>query len=154
MRGAIMAPPPPSFLSFEATKSPKLSLRQIFWFFSVHRHQKQHPKWKFSGQKWLKFQILSYRRVIYLKRKLRTYTKQIQPEKIRIFANQRIFFNFFDFSRHARGPPKNFDVQFSKHFQKKPKNDSSGTFQFLRGTKSWVLVSLALTLWKRQTDSW
>ena len=62
---------------------------------------------------------MSYRRVIYLKRKLRTYTKQIQPEKIRFFAKKGIFFNFFDFSRHARGPPEIFDVHFFESFKKK-----------------------------------
>ena len=75
--------------------------------------------WNFSSEKTSKLQILSYKRVIYLKRNLRTYTKQIQPEKIRFFAKKGIFFNFFNFSRHARGPPKIFDVQFSKNFQKK-----------------------------------
>ena len=62
---------------------------------------------------------MSYRRAIYLKRKLRTYTKQIQPVKVRFSAKKNIFFNFFNFSRHARGPPKIFDVQFSKNFKKK-----------------------------------
>ena len=41
-----------------------------------------------------------------------------------------IFFNFFNFSRHARGPPKIFDVQFSKIFKKK--------------FKKWLLLDLSI----------
>ena len=78
--------------------------------------KRRKSKKKISGQKYQKFQNLSYRRAIYLKRKLRTYTKQIQPVKVRFSAKKLIFFNFFNFSRHARGPPKIFDVQFSKIF--------------------------------------
>ena len=76
-------------------------------------------KSNFSSQKRPKFQILSYRSVIYLKRKLRTCTIMIQPEKVGFLEKKEIFFRFFNFSANARGPPKNFDVQFSKIFKKK-----------------------------------
>ena len=39
----------------------------------------------------LKFQILGYRRAAYLKRQVRTYTKEIQSEKLR-FCTKKIFF--------------------------------------------------------------
>ena len=94
---------------------------------------------------------MSYIRVIYLKRKLRTYTKQIQPEKIRFFAKKGIFFNFFDFSRHARGPPEIFDVHFFENFKKYSKNGFTGSYQTLKGTKSRILVNLGQILWKWQT---
>ena len=46
--------------------------------------------------------------------------KTDSARKNKIFGKKKgIFFNFFNFSRHARGPPKIFDVQFSKNFQKK-----------------------------------
>ena len=45
--------------------------------------------------------------------------KTDSARKNKIFCKKRDFFNFFNFSRHARGPPKIFDVQFSKNFQKK-----------------------------------
>ena len=61
--------------------------------------------------------LLSYRSVIYLKRKLRTCTIMIQPEKVGFLEKKEIFFRFFNFSANARGPPKNFDVQFSKIFE-------------------------------------
>ena len=108
-------------------------------------------KWKFSSKKKSKFQILSYRRDIYPKRKLRTSTIQIQPEKVWIFAKKIFFFQFFWFSRHARGPPEIFDVHFFESFKKNSKNGFTGSYQTLKGTKSWILVNLAQILWKWQT---
>ena len=70
--------------------------------------------------------------------------KTDSARKNKIFCKKRDFFQFFRFFSTCSRAPKIFDVQFSKNFKKKSKNDSSGTFQFLRGTKSWVLVSLAL----------
>ena len=68
----------------------------------------------FQAKKESNFQILSYRRVMYLKKKLRTCTIQIQPEKIKKIVKNLIFFIFFLFSGHARGPLKVFDIQFFK----------------------------------------
>ena len=62
---------------------------------------------------------MSYRRDIYIKIKLRTSTIQYQPKKERIFAKKNIFLKFFWFSRHARGLPEIFDVQFFENFKKK-----------------------------------
>ena len=76
-------------------------------------------KSNFSSQKRPKFQILSYRSHIYLKRKLRTCTIKIQPEKVGFLAKNQIFFRFFNFSPNARGPPKIFDVQFCEIFKNK-----------------------------------
>ena len=42
----------------------------------------------------------------------------IQPEKEIFLAKKMFFFQFFDFSPNARGPPKIFDVQFSGNFKK------------------------------------
>ena len=75
-------------------------------------------KSNFSSQKWSKFQILSYRCVIYLKRKLRTCTIKIQLES-KISHKKIDFLRFFDFSPNARGPLKIFDIQFSEIFKKK-----------------------------------
>ena len=52
-------------------------------------------KSNFSSQKRSKFQILSYRCVIYLKRKLRTCTIKIQPEKVRFLRKKLDFFAIF-----------------------------------------------------------
>ena len=72
-------------------------------------------------------------------------------KKVIFIAKQEIFFRFSDFSPKARGPLKIFNVQFSDIFKKKnSKNDFSGTCQVLRGTKSGILVSLALALRKQQ----
>ena len=108
-------------------------------------------KMKNFKQKKSKFKILSYSRDIYPKRKLRTCTIQIQLEKVWIFAKKRFFFQFFWFSRHARGPPEIFDVHFFESFKKNSKNGFTGSYQTLKGTKSWILVNLAQILWKRQT---
>ena len=61
------------------------------------------------------------------------------------------FLRFFDFSPNARGPLKIFDAQFSDIFRKNSKNSLSGICLVPKGTKSWILVSLALFLRKRQT---
>ena len=42
---------------------------------------------------------------------------------------------------------------FSKISKQNPKNDFTGIYQSLKGTKSWILVTLAQTLWKWQTIS-
>ena len=60
----------------------------IVYFCGYELSNDDSQKWNFSSQKWSKFQILSYRSVIYLKRKLRTYTIKIQPEKVRFLAKK------------------------------------------------------------------
>ena len=56
---------------------------------------------------------------MYLKRKLRSCTIQIQQEKVRFIAKNYFFSQFFDFSPNAQGPLKIFDVQFPKIFKNK-----------------------------------
>ena len=94
--------------------------------------------------------ILSYRRVIYLKRKLRTYTKQIKPEKIRFFAKKGFFSIFLIFLDMLEDPLKFSTLIFLKVSKKNSKNGFTGSYQTLKGTKSGILVNLAQILWKRQ----
>ena len=95
--------------------------------------------------------ILTKTHVIYLKRKLRTCTIKIQPEKV-IFLPKKIFFlNFLIFHLMLEDPPKFLTFNFLEVSKNKSKNGFSGTCQVLKGTKSWILVSLSLFLWKRQT---
>ena len=75
----------------------------------------------------------------------------VSAQKRKNFAKKKFFFKFFWFSRHARGPPEIFDVQFFKNFQKKSKNGFTGVYQTLKGTKSWILVNLPQILWKWRT---
>ena len=77
----------------------------------------------------------------------------VSTPKRKNFWKKKYFLKFFWFSRHARGPPEIFDVQLFKNFQKKSKNGFTGVYQTLKGTKSWILVNLAQTLWKWQTIS-
>ena len=109
--------------------------------------------WKFSSKKKSKLKILSYRRDIYLKIKLRTSTIQFQPKKERIFAKKNIFQNFSDFRDMLEDPLKFSMFNFSKISKKKSKNGFTGVHQPLKGKKSWILVNLAQTLWKWQTIS-
>ena len=62
--------------------------------------------------------------------------KTDSARKNKIFGKKRDFFQFFDFSRHARGPPENFDVHFFESFKKNSKNGFTGSYQTLKGTKS------------------
>ena len=45
--------------------------------------------------------------------------KTDSARKNNFFAKKGIFFNFFDFSRHARGPPEIFDAHFFESFKNK-----------------------------------
>ena len=56
---------------------------------------------------------------MYLKRKLRTCTIKIQPEKVIFIQKKIIFFRFFNFLPKAQGPLKIFDAQFPKIFKNK-----------------------------------
>ena len=102
------------WLSIDTKNSPLSGILLLLQAAELRR-----SKMKIFKQKKSKFQILSYRGDIYPKRKLRTSTIQIQPEKVWIFAKKMLFFQFFWFSRHARGPPEIFDVHFFENFKKK-----------------------------------
>ena len=65
------------------------------------------------------FQILSYRNVMYLKRKLRTCRIQIQEEKVGFFWKNWIFFRFLRISRQNFRGPSVFEAKFFKNLKKK-----------------------------------
>ena len=65
------------------------------------------------------FQILSYRNVMYLKRKLRTCRIQIQQEKVIFFWKKWIFFWFLWISRQNFRGPSVFEAKFFKNLKKK-----------------------------------
>ena len=75
----------------------------------------------FQAKKRSKFQILGYRSVIYLKRKLRTYTIKIQPEKVRFLAKKYIFFDFSIFCLMLEDPRKFLTLNFPTLSKKNPK---------------------------------
>ena len=66
-----------------------------------------------------KFQILSYRRVMYLKRNLRTCIIKVQQEKVRFPAKNYAFFQFFSIFATYLRTPKIFNAQFSESSEKK-----------------------------------
>ena len=66
-----------------------------------------------------KLLILSYRRVIYLKRNLRTCIIKFQQEKVRFPAKNYIFFQFFSIFATYLKTPKIFNAQFSESSEKK-----------------------------------
>ena len=70
---------------------------------------------KFSRKKKSKLKILSYINVIYLKRKLRTCTIQIQVEKVQFPAKKNIFSDFFNF-RVIFEAGKNFKTYIISNF--------------------------------------
>ena len=91
----------------------------IKWIFSIGPHRFRWIKRNISRPDWIV-----------------TCTIQIQPEKVKKIVKNLIFFNFFKFSGHARGPLKFFDIQFLKRYSKKSKNGFTRTYQIMRGTKS------------------
>ena len=113
----------------------------------------QKSKLKIFKSKKSKLKILSYRRDIYIKIKLRTSTIQFQPKKEGIFAKKKYFLKFSDFHDMLEDPLKFSMFNFSKISKKNSKNGFTGFYQTLKGTKSGILVILAQTLWKWQTIS-
>ena len=84
------------------------------------------------------------------------YIPQNKAENIynSVSAKKRnIFKNFSDFRDMLEDPLKFSMFNFSKILKKNPKNGFAGIYQTLKGTKSWILVNLAQTLWKWQTIS-
>ena len=78
-------------------------------------------KWKFSCKNMSKFKIFWYMRVIYIKRKLRTCTIQIQKEKVWFFPKIFCFWYSWFFSKGTlwcRYRQKNF-FPFFKNFKNK-----------------------------------
>jgi hypothetical protein len=71
-----------------------------------------------------------------VKRKLRTYTKQIHPEEIRFPAKKWVLFYSFTFGNMLEDPLKFSKTNFHKISKKKIKNGSSWGFEMLRGIKS------------------
>ena len=111
-------------------------------------------KWKFSSKKKSKFQILSYRRDIYLKRKLRTSTIQIQPEKVWIFA-KKIFFSIFPIFATCSRTPWNFWHSFFWKFQKNERRKFQGVLEHVAkirkiGKKIFFLQKFTLFLAKSE----
>ena len=51
-------------------------------------------------------------------------------------------------------PQKFSTSNFFNFLKNKRQNSLFGTWQISQGTKSGVLVTIALTLWQRQTDLW
>ena len=90
-------------------------------------------KWKFSCKNMSKFKIFWYMRVIYIKRKLRTCTIQIQKEKVWFFPKKKFFLIFSIF--FPKGGPfyveivKNFFSVFQKFWKQNPKMTFMGPFK-------------------------
>ena len=64
------------------------------------------------------------------------------------------FFNFFNFLDTLEDPKKFRCSIFEKFCKRNFINGSSGTSQIVTETKSPILVSLVLLLWKLQTYAW
>ena len=90
-------------------------------------------KWKFSCKNMSNFKIFWYMRVIYIKRKLRTCTIQIQREKVWFFPKKKFFLIFSIF--FPKGGPfyveivKNFFSVFQKFWKQNPKMTFMGPFK-------------------------
>ena len=79
-------------------------------------------KSNFPSQIRSKFQILSYTSVLYLKRKMRTCTMMIQPEKVGFLEKKEIFFDFLIFQPMLEDPLKILTFNFPKFPKQNSKN--------------------------------
>ena len=75
------------------------------WAIVLAKLAVERPWWKMKifMQKYVKIKFFLYMRVIYIKRKLRTCTIQIQKEKVWFFEKKIFFWNFWFFFQ--RGDP-------------------------------------------------
>ena len=90
------------------------------WAIVLAKLAVERPWWKMKifMQKYVKIKFFLYMRVIYIKRKLRTCTIQIQKEKVWFFP-KKIFFDIFDFfPKGGWNRQKNF-FPFFKNFKNK-----------------------------------
>ena len=154
------------FFSFRATKSPKMNLCTFlalkttwkvildnFRFLSLATKGRQISM-DITVEKSKISKISSFNDEMHLKRKLRTYTIQIELEKIGFISKKKFFSIFSDFRLMLEDPQKFSTSNFFNFLKNKYQNWLSGTWQISQGTKSGSLVSVALTLWQQQTDSW
>ena len=91
--------------------------------------------------------ILRKTDVIYLKRKLRTCRIQIQVEIVWFFGKETENFIFSIFYQRV----KMVFFNFSKFHNFFSQNSFPGTKQILKQTKSWILVTPVIKVWKCQT---
>ena len=143
-------PPPKTWsqiniLIFGFPKTPKTAF-YVLYFCRYKLSNVEGQKSNFSSQKRSKFQILSNKSVMYLKRKLRTCTIKIQPEKVIFLPKKYFFFDFSIFYLRLEDPWKFLTFNFRKFSKTNCKNGSLGTSQVWKGTKSENFVSLALAL--------
>ena len=80
--------------------------------------------------------------------------KTDSARKNMIFIKKGIFSIFSIFHDMLEDPLKFWTFNFLKISKKNSKNGLLGINQICKGTKSRILVNLALSLWKQQTDSW
>jgi hypothetical protein len=106
-----------NILIFSFPKTPKTATF-IIYFCRYRLPNDEGQNWKFSSQKKSKLKILSYRREIYIKIKLRTSTIQFQPKKERIFA-KKIFLKIFLIFATCSRTPWNFRCSIFQKFPKK-----------------------------------
>ena len=134
------------WLSIDTKNSPLcgilLRLRAVKWRWS---------KMKIFKRKKVKISNFGLQKCYIPQKKAENIYNKDSARKSKISCKKSNFFMIFRFLPNAQGPPKIFDAQFSDTFKKKSKNDLSGTCLVPKGTKSWILVSLALCLQKRQT---
>ena len=99
-----------------------------------------------------KIKILRKTDIIHLKRKLRTCRIQIQVETVWFFGKETKNFIFLIF--FPKGGPFGVETvkmvffNFSKFHNFFSQNSFTGTKQILKQTKSWILVTPVIKLWK------
>ena len=97
------------FLAIESKISPKMSI-----FLMLLTTIWEWSKLTFFKPKNIKSSYFEFQKSYIPQRKLKTHEIRIHQEKIRITAKNLKNLNFFQFSWHARGPPKNSVFHFPK----------------------------------------
>ena len=73
---------------------------------------------KFLKPKKVKISNFELQKCYIPQKKAQNMYNKDSARKSNISSKKKFFFQFFDFSPNARGPPKIFDVQFSGNFKK------------------------------------
>ena len=92
------------------------------------------------------------KRYIPQKKAKNIYNSDSARKSVNFCKKKEKFSIFLIFAACSRTPWNFRRLFFWKVSKKNSKNGFTGSYQTLRGTKSWILVNLAQILWKWQTD--
>ena len=104
------------YLSIDTKNSPLYSI-----LMPLQAAEWRRSKLKIFKPKKVKIENFELQKRYIPQNKAENIYNSVSAQKRKNFCKKKIFLKFFWFSRHARGPPEIFDVQFFKNLKTNPK---------------------------------